>query len=72
VSDLDNDDERLGVVDRIEHAVVPLAEAELILAGKFLTTRRPGFFCKSSDLRDEALAVLQWDGLDFLGRPRRV
>jgi len=68
VSDLNDDDDGLGVIDRIENAVVPLAEAEFLLAGQFLTTRWPRALCEAADLRDQALAILQRDGLEFLGR----
>ncbi len=67
VCDLDDDDYGLSVVNRIENSIVPLTEAELLLAGELLTARRARFFCKSSDLRDQALAVFQWDGFEFLG-----
>ena len=68
VSDFDDDDDGLGIVDRVENSVVPLTEAELLPAGELLTARRARFSCKSSDLRDQALALLQWDGFEFLGR----
>lgn len=68
VSDFDDDDDGLGIVDRVENSVVPLTEAELLLAGELLTTRRARFSCKSSDFCDQALAVFQWDDFEFLGR----
>ncbi len=68
VSDFDDDDNGLGIVDRVENSVVPLTEAELLLAGELLTARRARFSCKSSDLRDQTFAVFQWEGLDFFGR----
>ena len=58
VSDLDDDDDRLGIVDRVENSVMPLTKAELLLAGELLTARRARFFCKSPDLCNQALAVL--------------
>ena len=67
MSDLDDDNDGFGVVDQIEHSVVPLAEAKLLPAGKFFTTGWARLRCKASDLRDQALAALQGDGLDFLG-----
>ena len=55
--DLDDYDDGFGVVDRIENAVVPLAKAELLLAGEFLTTRWARVVCKALDFDDSTETI---------------
>ena len=67
VSDFDDDDDGLGIVDRVENSVVPLTKAELLPAGELLAARRARFLCEAPDLCYQAITVLEWDGFEFLG-----
>jgi hypothetical protein len=70
MTDLDDQDDTLGVIDRIHDAVVALPDAISIrVSRQFLATGRPRVTGESLDSRHEPLQVgLLRDGLQFFDR----
>jgi hypothetical protein len=70
MTDLDDQDDTLGVVDRIHYPVVALSDPISIrMAPQFFATWRSRVSGQGFDSRDEPLPVgLLRDGLEFPGR----
>jgi len=65
--DLDDHYKLSGIVDRIQHTVVPLAEPIFLLAGQLLSAGLARVRCQALDFGDETLPVVSGEGLKFLG-----
>ena len=67
MSDLNNHDSQLGIVDGIKHPIVALAKSIFLLAGEFLSTSGAWLGGQVLDLGRDAPSVLERKGLEFLG-----
>ena len=70
VADLDHPDGQLGILYRIDDAVISLAKAVFFLAGEFFATKRPGICGKVFYSLDDPSQVVFWDGIQIL--PDRI
>lgn len=59
MSDLDDQDGRQAVIDRVEDSVVALPETVLVLAGQLLRTLRSRVSTEALDLGSGALPILR-------------
>ena len=66
MSDLNNHDRQLSIVDGIKHPIVALAKSIYLLAGEFLSTSGAWFGGQVLDLGPDAPSVLGRKGLEFL------
>ncbi len=67
VANLDDRDDLGGIVYFIQEAVVALANAVPLLAGKLLTTRGPGLLRQPSNAVYDAGQIAAWQALKLLG-----
>lgn len=65
VSDFHDSDGRLGIVNRIENPIVPLAHTVFVLARQFFTAIRSWLPCESPNPGHQPLTVFQLDCLKF-------
>ena len=70
VADLDHPDGQLGVLYRIDDAVVPLTKAVLFLTGELFAPHGTGLLGKASYSFDDPLQVIFGDGVQIL--PDRI
>ena len=66
IADFDDGDDEFVVDDLVENAVVALAEAVLLLATQLFAPGRARFGGQGLDPFDDAFAVLEGNGLQFL------
>jgi hypothetical protein len=69
MADLDDQDDTLGIVDRVHYAVVALSDPISVrMARQFFTPWRSRIFGQRLDSGDEPLSAgLRPDGLEFTG-----
>ena len=70
VADLDHPDGQLGILYRIDDAVISLAKTVFFLTGEFFATNGTGMSGKASHSLDDPLQVVFWDGIQVL--PDRI
>ena len=70
MANLHDDDQALVIVDRIDHPVVALPDAVLLLARQLLTARGPGIGRQRPDPLREPLAVSPGGAFKLLDRAR--
>src|SRR5512133_666452 len=63
VADLDHPDRQLGILNRVDNTVIPLANAVFFLAGELLTPDGPGIFGKSPDPFHDQFHEIVRDGI---------
>jgi len=70
VSDLDHPDSQLGILDRIDDAVISLTKAIFFQVRKFFATNRTWVCGKTFYPFDDPLQVFFWDGIQVF--PDRI
>jgi hypothetical protein len=63
--DLDDYKNLPGIVDRIQHAVIALAEPIFLFAGQFLSAGWARVRCQAFDFGDDTLPVVGGEGVEF-------